>query len=216
MAEQRIFLSHGEVAMNRDLARHWLGLGHYVGLQYPPTLPEGSAVEKHRDDGDRCRIYHMDASTAVMKAFEDFGGIDLVVHGIEELDEFARWEEDSVGLAEEISNLFESVHQLNRVALKRFSGQRHGQLLFLLSHGGRVASPIMNAGKLALMGAIAEESRSTIIVLAISLAEGTVMVEPVSRRRHEKPMALTESFDTLDVLIAAGRSLHGQNIQIGR
>ena len=201
--------------MNRDLARHWLGLGHYVGLQYSPTIPKGSADEKPCADGDRCRIYHMDASTAVMKAFEDFGGIDLVVHGIEGLDEFAQWEEDSIGLAEAISKLFESVHQLNRVALKRFNGQRHGQLLFLLRHGGRVASPIMNAGKLALMGAIAEECRSTIIVQAISLAEGTEMAEPVSRRKAKKPMAVTEWFDTLDVVIAAGRSLHGQNIQIG-
>ena len=201
--------------MNRDLARHWLGQGHYVGLQYAPTIPEGPADEKHHDDGDRCRIYRMDASTAVMKAFEDFGGIDVVVHGIEGLDEFAQWEEDSVGLAEDISKLFESVHQLNRVALKRFSGQRHGQLLFLLRHGGRVTSPVMNAGKLALMGAIAEESRSKIIVQAISLAEGTEMAEPGSRRKAEKPMALTELFDTLDAMVAAGRSLHGQNIQIG-
>ncbi len=203
MADRRIFLSHGEVSLNRELAKYWSAMGHHVGLQCASVVTDddlhGGSHHSYQDD---CHLYYTNAEDAISHGLADREGLDLVVHGVEELDEEDGWTEDPLRLAQNIMAEFERMHQINRMALRRFIGQRRGHLLFLLRHApdGR-QSPIMRAGKLALMQAIAKEVKPGISIHAVTLV-GSVAVDATV-------------FSSLDTVLALGGHLHGQNIQLG-
>jgi NAD(P)-dependent dehydrogenase (short-subunit alcohol dehydrogenase family) len=148
MASAVWFVTGSSRGLGRRIAESALAAGHRVAAtaRRPADLEELVASY-----GDLVRVYPLDvtdadaATAAVAMAWEDFGGLDVVVNNAGYAD-FASVEDSSLtAFRQQVETNFFGVVNVTKAVLPLMHARGGGRLITVSSVGGRVASPGLGA-----------------------------------------------------------------------
>ncbi|MCZ8513158.1 SDR family NAD(P)-dependent oxidoreductase [Paenibacillus filicis] len=234
-----IFITNGDHAFNQSIASRELAGGHRIGLHctnqvqaeaYRNSLGEGAAERLHLFYG--VPADEAGASSVIEDAVAKLGGLDVLIHGNEMLDEDQLFEQAKDELGSLIPSLFQRIFLWNRSAIGYMIKQKSGKVIFpviydTLYYDHYPCSPILNHGKISLMKCLSREcSAFRIDVNVVSFGYYDAGFDKAEKKEKQrgleiyglKPVlkSLDDMLEVLDFVIGApGSLIGGQNIEIG-
>lgn len=234
-----IFITNGEHAFNQSIAYRELANGHRVGIHF--TTQEQAEAYRNSLEADAADNVHLfygvpkdeaEAASIIEDVVAKLGGLNVLIHGNEMLDEVKLFEQTQDELGSMIPSLFQSIFLWNRSAIGYMLKQKSGKVIFpiiydTLYYDQYPSSPILNHGKISLMKCLSRECsafRIDVNVLTFGYHDaGFDKVEKKEKQRSLeiyglKPVlkSLDEMLEVLEFIIGAPNSLiGGQNIEIG-
>lgn len=235
-----IFITNGEHEFNRMIAAGMLAAGYRVALH---TTDSGAATSScfsslEKEAMERLHVIGDELAdearycAVLEKAIAIHGGLDVLIHGNEMLDEHALFEERPDELGALVADAFQSIFLWNKAALSFMMKQKSGKILFpvlfdTLYYDQYPSSPMINHGKISMMKCLSREcSAFRIDVNAMTFGYHDANFEKAEKKEKQKGVELfglkpvlkplPEMMEMLAFLIQSPNSLiGGQNIEIG-
>lgn len=164
-----IFITNGQQAFNQLIATRMLSIGHRVvlhvedseqGISYVRSLESEIAQRLHIVNGMPSEEKEYEAM--MEEAISVMGGLDVMIHGNELLDEERLFEDMPDEFGERIPALFERIFLWNKMAVSHMIKRKSGKIVFpiiydTLYYDQYPSSPIINHGKISMMKCLSRE-----------------------------------------------------------
>jgi 3-oxoacyl-[acyl-carrier protein] reductase len=132
-----IFITNGQQAFNQLIATRMLSIGHRVvlhvknseeGMSYSHSLESEAASRLHIVNGMPSE--ETEYATMMEEAISVMGGLDVMIHGNEMLDEEKLFESMPDELGERIPAIFERIFLWNKLAVSHMIKRKSGKIVF--------------------------------------------------------------------------------------
>lgn len=234
-----IFITNGQQAFNQLIATRMLSIGHRVvlhvedseqGISYVRSLESEIAQRLHIVNGMPSEEKEYEAM--MEEAISVMGGLDVMIHGNELLDEERLFEDMPDEFGERIPALFERIFLWNKMAVSHMIKRKSGKIVFpiiydTLYYDQYPSSPIINHGKISMMKCLSREcSAFRIDVNVMTFGYHDADFEKSEKKERQRKLEIyglkpvmkpmNEMLAMLDFIIHAPNSLiGGQNFEIG-
>lgn len=234
-----ILITHGDVEWNQKIATYCLRQGEQVILHFQCGDQEKNFKQSlsSAETGLFRGVVDNDLTSEsinrwVEMAVGEAGGVDVLIHGNEMIDEVGLFDEDPLLAGESITEHMGRVFRISRAVVSHMVRRKSGQVIFpliydALAYADYPTSPMLNHGKISLMKCMSRELCAFKIgVNAMTFGYYNDGFDPQTKRNKRKTLDIfglkapllewDEMIPALQFLIEPPvKNVGGQNIHIG-
>ncbi|MEJ3741459.1 SDR family NAD(P)-dependent oxidoreductase [Bacillus tropicus] len=232
---KKFLITNGDIHFNQLLSNHLLKKGHSVAMVFSNQETSECYQKSIQVNGEFYPLICNEFTEETVNfLFEEvkgkLDGLDILIHGNEEIDESQFFAEAPILFGEVISEHLRRIFLFNQCAVSYMMIKKRGQIIYplifdTLAYVGYPTSPILNHAKISMMKCLAKEiSAFKLKINALTLGYSDNEFSRLEKKEKQKSLEIfglkpkiqkmNELIKGIDVLVLDDTFISGQNIHI--